>query len=71
MYRSDMGEKMNWRDKQPTEKQIELIKEMHSYCRIPDFEGKTRGEASDYIDKYMDIYKLETTSAWCLEHGYF
>ena len=45
---------MNWRDKEPTEKQlkeIEYIQEFSDY-RPPLFKGTTRGEASDYIDKH-------------------
>ena len=45
---------MSWRDKPITEKQKECIAEMQefSYYPIPIFDGTTRGEASDYIDKY-------------------
>lgn len=45
---------MNWRDKEPTEKQlkeIEYIQEFSDY-NPPLFKGTTRGEASDYIDKH-------------------
>lgn len=45
----------NWRNDQPTEKQMKLIFEMHEMADhpLPRFEGKTKGEASDYIDKYI------------------
>jgi hypothetical protein len=34
---------------------------------FPKFEGQTRGEAADYIDKYG---KLAHESEWAIEHGY-
>ena len=48
---------MTWRYKEPTEKQLECISEMMEFSSypIPKFVGTTRGEASDYIDKYGKI----------------
>ena len=48
---------MRWRDDKPTEKQIAYIAELHEFSEypLPDFNGKTKGEASDYIDKYSAI----------------
>lgn len=45
---------MSWRDKPITEKQKDCIAEMQEFScyPIPLFTGTTRGEASDYIDKY-------------------
>lgn len=45
---------MNWRQDPLTEKQKELIEKMQefSYFPIPRFTGKTKGEASDYIERY-------------------
>ena len=45
---------MNWRDKEPTEKQLQFIADIQEFSPYssPLFTGKTRGEASDYIDKY-------------------
>ena len=44
----------NWRDDPATEKQLAYIMEMYEFSEypIPPFVGKTKGEASDYIDKY-------------------
>ena len=44
----------NWRSDLPTEKQIAYIKELQEFSEfpLPKFEGKTKGEASDYIDKW-------------------
>lgn len=56
--------------KEPTEKQMNLIKTMQEFG-CPLFQGKTRGEASVYIVKNMDTYKLNEISDWVLERGYF
>ena len=44
-----------WTNEPATEKQISYIKAMqeHSPYPIPKFEGKTKGEAAEYIDKYV------------------
>lgn len=46
-----------WRDKQITDKQRELIKTIEEFScyNPPRFTGTTRGEASDYIDKYAEL----------------
>lgn len=48
---------MSWRDKPITEKQKDCIAEMQEFSHypIPLFTGTTRGEASDYIDKYGEL----------------
>ena len=48
---------MNWRDKEITKAQKQLISDMQEFSSypLPRFTGTTRGEASDYIEKY---YKL-------------
>ena len=60
---------MNWRDDPATQKQLDYINEMHEFSEypLPKFEGKTKGEASDYINKW---FKLAHESAWAIEHGY-
>lgn len=44
----------NWRDEPATEKQIAYIQEMHEFSEfpIPYFSGTTKGEASDYINRW-------------------
>ena len=42
----------NWRNLPPTEKQLELISELQW---MGEFKGKTRGEASDFISKYLSL----------------
>ena len=58
-----------WRLRPITDKQKECIDEMQEYSPypLPKFEGQTRGEAADYIDKYG---KLAHESEWAIEHGY-
>lgn len=48
---------MNWRDKEMTEAQKQLIADMNEFSSypLPKFTGTTRGEASDYIDKYREL----------------
>ena len=60
---------MDWRSKEPTEKQLAYIEEMRDFCpyNLPPFTGTTRGEASDYIDNYR---KFAYESEWAIEHGY-
>lgn len=59
----------SWRDDPVTEKQLDYCHELseNSPYNIPQFNGRTKGEASDYIDKYA---KQAHESAWAIEHGY-
>jgi len=45
---------MSWRELEITQKQADCIADMQEFSPypIPKFEGKTRGEAADYIDRY-------------------
>lgn len=58
-----------WRDKAPTQKQMQMIRTIEDFAMypIPHFAGTTRGEASDWIARYADI---SNTSDWAIEHGY-
>ena len=38
--------------KKPTEKQMDLIREIEEYCGVY-FNGETRDEASDFIDEWI------------------
>lgn len=60
---------MDWRSKEPTEKQLVYIRDMMEFSPypLPMFEGKTRGEAADYIGQYR---KLACQNEWAIEHGY-
>ena len=46
---------MSWRDDPITEKQRKLIMEIYDFCDwpLPAFTGTTKGEASDFIDKWI------------------
>ncbi len=59
----------NWREDKITDKQKKMIKDMNEFSPypLPEFKGTTKGEASDYIDKYI---KLAHESTWAIEHGY-
>jgi hypothetical protein len=49
-----------WRDKPATEKQLGYIEFIQEFAySAPRFDGTTRGEASDYINKYVEEAKLE------------
>ena len=60
---------ISWRDKEPSEKQLNLIAEMQEFSEypLPDFKGTTRGEAHDWIESN---WKLAHESIWAIEHGY-
>lgn len=62
---------MSWRDEPITAKQKAYILEMWEFSEYPlpviDLETTTKGEACDYIDRYL---KLAHESAWGIEHGY-
>lgn len=59
----------SWKDEPATEKQLQYIREMQEFSEfpLPKFDGKTKGEAADYIDKYA---KTAHESTWGIEHGY-
>ena len=46
----------NWRSDPATEKQLAYIQEMQDFSdfHIPQFTGSTKGEASDYIDRWSE-----------------
>ena len=56
-----------------TDKQRELIEAMNEFCREKfdlSYE-RTKEEASEYISRNIDEYKLLTMSTWALSNGYF
>ena len=63
------GWRVSWGNEKPTEKQLELLAEMNEFSEfsLPPFTGKTKGEASDWIDQNM---KQAHESSWDIEHGY-
>ena len=48
---------MSWRDDEITEKQKQLITDMQEFSAysLPQFTGKTKGEASDYISRWGEL----------------
>lgn len=59
-----------WRELEITEKQRKFIEAMQEYG-CDEFNGTTRGEAADYINKNIEIFELNSADSWCLENGYF
>lgn len=53
-----------------TEKQLKLIADMEEFVD-EKFRGKTRSDASAWIEGHMQLFKLLTMDTWALEHGYF
>lgn len=45
---------MNWRSDKPTYKQLNLIKDIEDEFG-ERFNGTTKGEAADYIDKWLKV----------------
>lgn len=60
---------MAWRDEPATELQLAYIAEMQEFSPYPiaRFNGTTRGDASDYIDRWKE---MSHKSMWAIEHGY-
>lgn len=52
-----------------TEKQRELIEDMNEFCTEKfSFDGKTRKDASEYIDRNIAEFKLLTMDSWALSY---
>ena len=47
----------------PTEKQLELIADIEEFCK-EKFDGETIEDASEYIDRNMQEFKLNTMDNW-------
>ena len=56
-----------------TDRQKRLIECMNEFCneKFDLSYQRTKQEASNYISRNIDEYKLLTTSNWCLSNGYF
>lgn len=52
-----MNKKLDWRFDPITEKQKAYILEMQEFSELPlpFFRGRTKGEAADYINRYIKI----------------
>ena len=59
----------SWRSESITEKQKAYINDMREFSpfNLPLFNGTTKGEAHDYIEKYKN---LANQNIWALENGY-
>lgn len=48
-----------------TERQRRFIENMNEFCQEKfDFKGKTRKDASEYISKHIEEYKLAIMDNW-------
>ena len=65
------GNKVSWRDDPVTEKQLEMIKNMHEFSDwpLPKFTGKTKGEAADYIDTWIAKANSSILDCWDVTQG--
>ena len=52
-----------------TTKQLEFISVIEEFVD-EKFTGKTKKEASDYIGRNIEIYKLNSASNWVIVNGY-
>jgi len=62
---------MSWRDDPATEKQLETIRNMHEFSEwpLPKFTGKTKGEAADYIDRWIAKAHESILDCWDVTQG--
>lgn len=61
------GKRVGGSYQEATEKQKQLIADMMEFG-CPEFIGKTKQEASEYIDKHMEYFKLQTMDGWALAY---
>ena len=54
----------------PTERQIKYIKAIQEFVG-EEFTGTTKNEASNYIDRNIEEYKLLSSNKWNITNGYF
>lgn len=55
---------------EPTERQLRFIREIEDVLGIT-FDGATKKEASEWIDKHISAFELETLDDFAIVHGYF
>lgn len=67
-----MTAKKSWRDDPVTEKQLNLIIEMNEFSEwpLPAFTGTTKGEACDYINKWIGKSHETILSCWDTTQGF-
>ena len=57
-------------DMKPTEKQLRFIADIEEFVG-EQFRGTTKKEATEYISRNIERYKLLTMDNYILENGYF
>ena len=55
---------------QPTEKQLQFIEDIQEFVG-EQFKGTTKKEASEYIGRNIEKYKLLSMDNYIIENGYF
>ena len=62
---------MSWRNDPITKKQKALIDNMYDFSEypLPVFTGRTKGEASDFIDKYISLSHETIRDCWDTTQG--
>ncbi len=62
---------MSWRDDPATEKQLEMIRDIREFSDwpLPPFTGRTKGEASDYIDRWIGKAHETILDCWDVTQG--
>ena len=54
----------------PTDRQLDFISVIEEFVD-EKFVGTTKEDASEYIDRNIEEYRLMSCDAYQLEHGYF
>lgn len=54
---------------EPTKTQLDYIRDIEEYVEEP-FSGTTKNEASEYIERNRDDYRILSAGDWALERGY-
>lgn len=62
---------MSWRSEKATDKQLRYIAEMQEFSEheLPKFTGTTKGEASDYINKWNKLAHETMIDAYEYTHS--
>lgn len=54
-------------DNKPTEKQLSFIHDIEEFVE-ERFTGRTKREASEYIDRNIEMFKLLSSDGWSLKY---
>lgn len=54
---------------EPTKKQLDYIETIEKYLGTK-FQGKTKLEATEWLNKYVPLFERQIENTWAIEHGY-